>query len=171
MFMTCAHAFYTVWIAAALGWVVAYLPSHYPIKVRPYWPRLALYCFFQTVLTYLAITFIPGWKHPIFIMVIAGALLITPWFMLHIGAFESVRDGKLGKLFTKLLNILFTISLIALMDLWARSYQLYSFTLLMQLFIAASLYLTGTPALLHRQQRIVMRPRDWNQAASEYLNG
>lgn len=67
------------------------------------------------------------------------------------------------------INALFTVSLIAIMDLLASDPYRYFYAAMMQGFIAGSLFIRGAPAALHGLQKTVMSRADWRKDEEAFL--
>lgn len=145
-----------------IGWGLAliYAPkdvSHPGLK--PHMGLLLTNVLVNSFFLSMAMLFIPGITHPVYVIAMSVLVVVNPYFVLSIGEREPIKDTVKGRLYEYLIVSLFTITMLPTLSFLAKDFSYYWPLMILQLGCLASIVVTGAPALIHQQQRFLLRHR------------
>jgi len=121
-----------------IGWGLAFIYAPKDVShpgIKPHMGLLLTNVLVNSFFLSMAMLFIPGITHPVYVIAMSVLVVVNPYFVLSIGEREPIKDTVKGRLYEYLIVSLFTITMLA------------------------SIVVTGAPALIHQQQRFLLRHR------------
>jgi len=153
-----------------IGWGLAYIYAPRGEGgdcLKPHVGLLLTNVLVNSFLLSMAVLFIPGVTHPVYVIALSVLVLVNPYFVLSIGERERIQDSVKGRLYEYLIVSLFTITAFPTLSFMAKDFMHYWPLLILQLGCLASIVITGAPALIHQQQRFLLRRRYLDRGDSD----